>query len=394
MNMAKHVVRYRTGDYNPKDIVKLSEQWGEFAYRNQLGICFAAERYEATQEYLIKKHKLKNGYLIIQTGDHSYEVNVVKSSFIEETNTFSTLALPFAIALKQAIGHITEDTVVLRVPADSKISMSAANVVVDKDGEEAPEKFDYQLASIAAKQNTGYANQIVIALFVAAGLFYQFGYDAVFKDEVVETQAPVVDPYKTFFAALTGGEPDVRQTLLTVKEMLDSLARIPQWRVMQINMNKSGAGLVVAAELVPRSDGDNPQRTILVSTVAAKGYSIDLQQQNPVVFMTLKNAAVYDLQNETASLVNVDQSLAYLGDAVSALIENGSITIPVEQGVVTGGDYSQKNLQVTMGGNYSQHLDYLSIIFSGWPVFFQSGRIEVTETGKYRAQFNMAILGE
>ncbi|GGB66216.1 hypothetical protein GCM10011607_28620 [Shewanella inventionis] len=394
MAIAKHVVRYRTSDYNVKDIVKLSEQWGEFVFRTPHGICFAGERYEATQEYLIKKHKIKNGYLIIQLGDHTFEVNKVVEHFIEETTTISTLAVPFAIALNQAVGDISGNSIVLRVDANTEINPSNEHFIIDSDGDEVPAKYEYSLAVIAAKQSFGNTKAILIAGVVIAGLTYGYAYDFFFEKEVAQVSEQKIDPFEGFFAAINGGEPDVRQTMLATYRMMEVIDTIPQWRGMNISINKSGGGVVIAAELTPRIDGDNPQRTILVNTAAKYGYLTDLQQQNPVIFLSLRNTPIYDLENETAPFVNIDQSLAYLSDSVNSLVENGSITIPVEQLAPTGGDYKQKNLQITMTENYAQHLDYLSVIFSGWPVYLQSGRIEMMDRNKYRAQFNLTILGE
>jgi len=394
MTIAKHVVRFSATNYNPKQIEELSLNWGEFVYRTSLGICFASERFFAVQEYLVEKHKIKNGFLIVQTGKDLFEINRVSSSFIEDTQSYSTAqkSLQTIIADELPIDR-SAIKVVLRCDKSLRDSVQNINVIHDFDEEDIPEKYEYTLASIAAKQNVSKTKPLIIGatLLLACGAYYL---PTLFESEEVAVKQEVVDPFQGFYRTLNGGSADIRSTMLVAKKLMTDLDSLPQWQYTQINLTGNGGSMMIAAEVTPIVEGDQPQKVMLIDAVGREGYSIDLQQQNPVVFTNNKNKPVFDKNYESVPLVNLDQSIAYLTDAVGTLVENTTLHTASSQVSQVSGSYKQKDIQLIMNGNYHHHLDYLSIIFSGWPVVMQSGRIEHLGKGKYRAQFNLAILGE
>ncbi|MBO1897647.1 hypothetical protein HNW13_018070 [Shewanella sp. BF02_Schw] len=394
MGMAKQVVRFSSRDYDPKQIKFLSKQWGEFVYRSPLGICFADERFLATQEYLIKKHKIKNGYLIIQTGQNSFEFNRVTGSFIDEAQTYLTESESLENTLKARLPiDRTLLKIVIRCEKSLEVNTDGFDIILDTDDEEVPEKFEYTLASIAEKQSFGKTKEIVVvAVFlVAIGVYF---FPQIFEEEEVVVQQDIVNPDKEFIKTLNGGEADVRHTLLAAHKLITILDKLPQWHYTQINFTRSAGSMIIAAEVIPKEEGDKPLKIMLIDAMGRDGYSIDLQQQNPVIFTNEQNRPVFNQRYESASLVNIDQAIAYLSDSVGTLVENGSLQVASTQVTQVSNKYKQKDIQLVLGGNYIQHLDFLSIIFSGWPVVLQSGRIENLGKGKYRAQFNLAILGE
>tara|TARA_R110002033_G_scaffold135713_4_gene175333 strand:+ start:23725 stop:24909 length:1185 start_codon:yes stop_codon:yes gene_type:complete len=394
MAMAKQVVRFSANDYDPRKIKSLSKQWGEFVFRTPLGICFAAERFSATQEYLIKKHKIKNGYLIIQTGQHSFEFNRVIGSFIDDTQTYLTNDEPIETFLRDKLPvDCYSLKIVLRSEESLTVNAVGLDLIHDVDNEDVPEKFEYTLATIAEKQNFGKTKEIVIG-FVFLFAIGAYFVPKMFKEEEAVVQQELIDPNRDFVKTLTGGEADVRYTLLTAQKLISSIEKLPEWHYTQINFTRSDGDMIIAAEVIPQYEGDQPQKNMLIDAIARDGYSIDLQQQNPVVFISQKNRPVFNPRYESVSVLNIDQSIAYLSDSVGTLIENGSLMVSSTQTVSVSSKYKRKDMQLILNGNYTQHLDFLSIIFSGWPVVLQSGRIENLGKGKYRAQFNLAILGE
>jgi hypothetical protein len=403
MAIAKQVARFKAGSYDPKKILELSKLWGRFVYKSPGGINFAHERYSAAQEFLVKKHKIKSGILLIRTSEFIYELNEVKLGFIETTNQVDTQVSSLRDVISISLLSVNDDAYKIVIIGDIQESVELPGnnicIIYDSDFDDAlvPEKYEYVLAEIASRDvgdKTKKLTLIGIAAVLGLGLLIN---DLIPKDEVIEQQAVVIDPLEGYYSALTGGMPDVRKTLLAVYELMSFVDSLPEWKYSRLSISQSGTGMIVSAELLPKQEGVSPQKVGLITLLSLAGYSLDLQQQNPVIFFQVNNSPVYNLNVETIpSPINLDQALAYLSDSVGSLIPNSNFIIPSgnNSSVGSNGSFKQKEIQVMMSENYIQHLDYLSIIFSGWPVVLQSASFEALgPQSKYRGQLILTIFG-
>lgn len=431
MVLATGPVRFRLNEFDLKTIGENTRIYGKYVLITNKTICFHNQKIDGIQEYLIKLHKIANGIVIVKISDSQYEVNVIKKSFIEAVSiakfdsnesTVDMISQTLIAKLNDLIAiHFSESKIKIVVNVrfglldeslKSKWDESIGILICD-ELDAVPEKFKYVL-DISISKSRG--NQKI--LFAVSGLLLASIGISIYlglKDDDVVSANPakeVVDPFLEYYEVLYGKLPSVRQQLWLAQQMLDRVESLPDRRLKTLvfSQRPERNSMVISAELIPTNDEVKADLTSLISRVGSyeEGYMLDIQQQYPIMFRETVNVGVYDRALEQSSydpitntesnvgIYNIDKSLAYLRDSVNAIVPNVQIVIPNanESARVSNGRYQQREITLSFEGNYKSDLEYLSIIFSGWPVVLVSGQLNgVDGEGRFTGNIALTILG-
>jgi hypothetical protein len=427
LKIASGAVRLRKGDYNLAKISQETVEYGKYALLTKAGISFYSEPAYGIQEYLVSHYKIKNGLLVVQVNERVFEVSFVKSSFIEnfdkiilDKNDDSIDSIAKRVESKVRDFYEKNDGCKVVISAKNlsfKNSLvnflnDLQNVVTDQTTNY-PEKFNYRLAITLNKSES--STKIAITVTALFALFIGWVVWSNVKDdeEVIQATEEIANPYANYYATLYGDLPSVRQQLWLAYEMLSNIQTLPDRKLQTLTFGQrpERRSMVISAEIVSAQDEGKSDLTSLIQRVNQfeGGYMLDIQQQYPIVFREVPNIGAYDQANEDGSydpetnkesnvgIYNIDKTIAYLRDAVNGIVPNVRVIIPPssESARVSNGSFQQREINISFEGNYKEDLDYLSIIFAGWPVVFVSGRLTGVDTsGRFTGQISLTILGD
>lgn len=425
---ASGVVRIRKGDYSLNDIRGYVATFGKYAILTNQGISFYSEPIHGLQEYLVSQYKVRSGILVVKLSELVYEISFVKNSFIESYKIITLESTDYSRSenftkicdlISVFVNENSNCKIVLNTENDlfnENLSLALNNLIpliVDKT-EDIPEKYVYRLAITlnTSQSSTRVVLIVSILLAITVGIFLlnKFWPDA----EVVDDKGVViVDPYLEYYSVLYGELPSARQQLWLAYEVISNIQRLPERKMQTLTFTQKPdrRSMQISSVLVPVTDDAKPDLTSLIQRVNTfdGGYMLDIQQQYPILFTERPNIGAYDQSSEAANsdpisrkewnvgIYNIDKTIAYLTDAINAVVPNARVLIPpaTESARVSNGYYQQREFNINFEGNYKEHLDYLSIIFAGWPVVFISGQLTgVDSEGRFTGQISLTILGD
>jgi hypothetical protein len=426
LKIASGAVRLRKGDYNLAKISKETEEYGKYALLTKAGISFYSESVYGIQEYLVSHHKIKNGLLVVQISDRVFEVSFVKSSFIENYDKIilehneNILDVVKGVEAKVRDHYLSTAGFLIVISSKNNEFCSTLvdvlndlqNVVIDKTTT-FPEKFNFRLAVTLNKTESSIKAVILVTVLFSVFIGWIIFSKLEDENEVTNTTESVTNPFENYYSSLYGDLPSVRQQMWLAYEMLANIELLPDRKLQTLTFSQrpERRSLVISAELVAANDKDKPDLTSLIQRVNQfeGGYMLDIQQQYPIIFREVPNIGAYDQSNEDSSydpetnkesnvgIYNIDKTIAYLRDSVNGLVPNVRVIIPLasESARVSNGKFQQREINISFEGNYKEDLDYISIIFAGWPVVFVSGQLTGVDTsGRFTGQISMTILGD
>ncbi|MDI5833287.1 hypothetical protein OCF84_20825 (plasmid) [Shewanella xiamenensis] len=431
MVLATGPVRFKLNEFDLNTIGENTRTYGKYVLITNKAICFHNQKIDGIQEYLIKQYKIANGIVVVKISESQFEVNVVKKSFIEGVSIakFDSNESTIEIISQTLIEKLNDLIAIHFSDLKIKVVVNTRSVLLDEslknkwegsrgilicdELDAVPEKFKYVLDVSISKSRGNQKMLLVVSsiLLAAIGISIYLGLDN--EDTVsVNTVKEVTDPFKEYYEVLYGKIPSVRQQFWLAQLMLDRVDSLPDRRLKTLvfSQRPERNSMVISAELIPTNDDVKADLTSLISRVGSyeEGYMLDIQQQYPIMFRETLNVGVYDKALEQSSydpitntesnvgIYNIDKSLAYLRDAVNAIVPNVHIVIPnaSESARVSNGRYQQREVTLSFEGNYKSDLEYLSIIFSGWPVVLVSGQLNgVDGEGRFTGNVALTILG-
>lgn len=418
MNVATNVIRFPRGSNEYNNFVEASNTWNsQFVYIDKSHICLSNERGIAAQEYLKDKHNISNGMIVVEIQDYTFEFNKVeggkiKAVKVENYKTLTGDGLTVAPETEHELGEKLAESL-----ANYCDDLSSAKVVVGTDKvvqvppsltwhvtpfSRAPKKYEYQLAGkVKSAQNSVRLRNIgllTLFLVVTLGVFFI----SQGEETVVEKVVKKADPLKGYYQVLHGQLPSVRQVLQETVDLIEVIEQISGWKYREINFQQGEHGSTIVSAVLIRTEDTRENvsshlKIDLMKSVAQFGYYMDLQRPDPVIFREFKNKGVYTAGVDSIPPVNIDQSVAYLNDAVTSIIRKGDLTAPsaTESARISNGVFQERQLVLELNGSFKNHLDYASIIFSGWPVVFVGGKVDSEgANGKLKGRFTLTILGK
>lgn len=425
---ASGVVRIKKGDFTLKDIRGYVSTFGKYALLTNAGISFYSEPVQGLQEFIVNQHKVRNGIVLIKISELVYEISFVKNSFIEsyklftlESNDLSSSS-NFTKICELIVNYLNDNgnsKVVLNTEDDnfnaeiSKALNEISTIIVDKT-DVLPEKYTYRLAVTLNNTQSSSRLVMIVSAVILIGVFILLFSKFWPEEEVVEQKgAAIVDPYMEYYSVLYGQLPSARQQLWLAYEMIANIQKLPDRKMQTLTFTQKPdrKSMQISSVLVPTSDEARPDLSSLIQRVNGfeGGYMLDIQQQYPILFTERPNIGAYDKASEASNtdpkslkewnvgIYNIDKTIAYLTDAINAIVPNVRVLIPPanESARVSNGYYQQREFNINFEGNYKEHLDYLSIIFAGWPVVFISGQLTgVDSEGRFTGHISLTILGD
>ncbi len=417
MNAALNVIRFPRGSTEYSNFVEASDKWNsQFVFLTKSEICLSNARGLAAPEYLKDKFKVTNGIIAVEIHEFSFEINEVKEGRIRALKTvhLSELSaegvkLPpseeeiserLLEALEKFCPNLAETKVV--VGTERELSSPRGGEWYVASWQRAPIKYEYQLAGKvhSARSSARIRNFAFVVLAMIGVAFLYFVSSG--EETVVEKVVKKSDPLKGYYEVLHGKLPSVRQALQETVNLIEVIDKISGWKYREINFQQNPNGsMIVSAVLIKKEEAKESKSTLLkidlMNVVSQYGYYMDLQRPDPVIFKEFKNHGVYTAGYDSIPPVNIDQSVAYLSDAVTSIVRRSNLTSPPanESARVSNGAFQERPLILELNGNYKNHLDYISIIFSGWPVVFVGGKVDsIDANGKFKSRFTLTILGK
>lgn len=432
LQLASGAVRFKLHEIDRSTIGEGTKDYGKYALVTDKGYSFHSQKIDGFQEYLVKLHKMTSGILTLRITDNQYEISVVKKGFIEnyfkisfDSATDNHKSIVKTIAEKiDSLVKSDFDGDKYKLVFNTRINDVDALIAKRYEGENdsliidisdaIPEKFQYVLAIGINKTRDNLKVLISVSAVLFIFIAYWLGSKFLSSQEEVEQKSVVVvNPYAEYYDVLYGKLPSVRQQLWLAYEMMENVETLTDRKLKTLTFTQrpDQNSMVISAELIPSNDKAKPDITSLIARVRnfEGNYMLDIQQQHPVLFREVKNIGAYDKANEdnlysvqtnkesNVGIYNIDQTIAYLRDAINSIVGNARVVIPAatESARVSNGKYQQREIQISFEGNYKSDLDYLSVIFAGWPVVFVSGQLDgVDNDGRFTGQISLTILGD